>query len=177
MSTKRVAWAHRERACVRPILHPDSGLRYSRRVNAVERILRATRAGTVGAGMLLLSSCGSTESDLGLEPLPADVELGCGEDPGTDSMMGQCCTRVVCAEPVTGECSHRPITGHFGSGECSCGPVLGPFEIDEADPVHRAPRTAGPCCYVVSSAGCTGRPLHIDDEARVASVVRRADWC
>lgn len=96
-----------------------------------------------------------------------------GEDGGF-GYHGQCCELALCTQLDAGACppAHQMVhklPGYPpGSGSCECSPIHGPY----------APHAAaeGPCCYLVGSIGCDGRPLLVAGQPRVAPVVGRADW-
>ena len=166
-------------------------------MKTLDRFLESIRAGAALAG-LLAGACGGSpgtavDADLptdaadagqtieGLPPLPSNMFVCTGEifGPG-QGYSGQCCEHLVCRQPVEGVCPTGNDGKFYGSGNCLCGgdhPIQGPFAVDPADPITADARMAGPCCYVTNSIVCTGRPLHIDESARVAAVVGRSDWC
>ena len=50
------------------------------------------------------------------------------------------------------------------------------YDPQQTPALEKASDGTPACCYVTSLSGCTGRPLEVDDELRVARLVRRAAW-
>lgn len=130
----------------------------------------------------------STSGNNGTTTAPPDLPevdesvLGCtGEG---DEFSGPCCAEVACYEAGGTACADpetdRPYdiaaslgyTG-LGSGTCLCG-VSGPYDVESS---HQLTDDTGECCYIISTQGCTGRPLTCDGgEVRTAPVTERTDW-
>lgn len=125
--------------------------------------------------------------DAGPSYPPAPEPGACPPDDGSDpeAFSGPCCDAVECYEPPPGEAcpeaaeyeQDNVIAGHLGhdglgSGECLCG-VDGPWDPTSAEAFSNR---GGRCCYTISIQWCTGRPLVVAGVARVAPLVRRADW-
>ena len=95
-----------------------------------------------------------------------------GEGEG-DSWSGPCCVDVYCMERGEGACpdpdevdTEALVGEQLGSGSCDCSPVDGPWKVQGEDG----------CCYLVGIQSCTGRPMLVDDQDRVASTVRGRRW-
>ena len=118
--------------------------------------------------------------------------------------LGPCCPAIRCYEPGTrpggggaggapsssaddcvvpgeilpgrgnraGEVAELLGYDHLGSGQCLCG-VQGPFDRSSA---RAHTDDMGRCCYSISIQWCTGRPLLVEDVARMAPLVLRSDW-
>lgn len=167
------------------------------------RVERLVAAAAWGAGLAIVAGCGgNTEAgasaDAGRDAAMKDVatdavvdvasdatdaaplvpypdNLGCSGPVYDSGYYGQCCTEALCGQADGGVCPPADSVMYWlpgyppGSGTCTCGgSATGPF----------APRTAseGPCCYVVGSIECDGRPLLVAGRPRLAPVVERADW-
>ncbi|MCA9595187.1 MAG: hypothetical protein KC776_17840 [Myxococcales bacterium] len=95
-------------------------------------------------------------------------------------LTGPCCENVRCVDVPGGACPDASqiayedlgITG-LGSGSCGCGTFGGPYDHDSAAPYSD---TQGACCYTYSTMGCTGRPLLVAGEMRLAPLVVGNDW-
>lgn len=112
-------------------------------------------------------------------------DLGCSGPVHDGGYYGQCCVEALCYTPSSGACmaANDPMIRSTlpgfppGSGSCSCAEVggeavRGPFARNADNPNE----TDGSCCYLVGSISCEGRPLCIEGEQVVASIVTRNDW-
>lgn len=126
---------------------------------------------------------GDGGADVGSQLPPIPAPGACDPDDG-DEFSGPCCDNIHCIDPPAGEaCEASTVDNQYnlaaragytdlGSGSCLCG-VRGPYS-----PEGREAYTddEGRCCYNVIISWCTGRPLRIEGEARLARLVERADW-
>jgi hypothetical protein len=94
-------------------------------------------------------------------------------DGNRDSWSGPCCVDIYCIPRTDATCADpdaltaEEVTGEvLGSGSCECAPVDGPWQVQGEDG----------CCYLVGVQSCTGRPLPVDGQQRLASVVRGRRW-
>ncbi len=95
-------------------------------------------------------------------------------------LVGPCCENVRCYDPPGGGCPDGSQVTHadlgltgLGSGTCACGSIGGPYDHDSAAPYAQTP---GACCYTVSTQGCTGRPLLVAGQMRLAPLVAGSAW-
>lgn len=142
-------------------------------------LLRAAHWGTA----LAVSGCTTSLEPDDLEPAPA---LECDPDhpdivrDPENELEQTCCQILACGQTTGGTCETAADVDTYqlsdyppGSGSCSCGELVGPFENPDTA-VHQG----GPCCYVIGSYSCVGRPIIIDDRVRLAAVtVGPSDWC
>ena len=151
-------------------------------MTALPRALDSIKAGATAALLMAGAGCWTPPTPAVAPPLPPDFALAC-EGPAYPSdaslgYLGQCCDHLICRQAdVNGICPADD--GRFyGSGQCRCGTggTQGPFSVDATGPFAEQRRN-GPCCYVTRSIGCTGRPLRVEDDVRLAAVVLRSDWC
>ena len=144
--------------------------------------LRLTLALQSGVALAMLSGCGGASESSGgevqlRESLETPPETSCEPDPdsGCDN-----CTTVRC----------------YGENEVTCLPVSAEVELEEqgvlfpssirqenlqasdGGPYRGTDEKEGQCCYLIHSVQCIaiGRPLVIEEQFSVASVVKRSDW-
>lgn len=141
------------------------------------------QGGTLHSGGATGGEAGATGGDAGsgqlLQPYPT-TGLGCFGPFHNDGYYGQCCYAASCYTPPEGEkCSASADRSILppGSGSCSCEEngqpdVSGPYA---PNPTH-VPLQAGPCCYLIGSIACEGRPFFVDGQLLLADVVARDDW-
>ena len=138
--------------------------------------------GLPGVAAPLQSGCSESHRDLGalLDPIPAP-DGGYPVCTGEETMFtGPCCQDVHCYTPEGGAAcpSSEAVAledlgvSAPGSGVCACG-TTGPFSSEGAE---RYTSSVGECCYVVGTMGCTGRPLVIGGEVRVAALLSSSAW-
>jgi hypothetical protein len=98
----------------------------------------------------------------------------CGDVPDPSGVG--CCFDVVCADFDDSQDACPPPNTVFGNG-CSCGAEnKGPYAPSKTYPPASPNQVGKPCCYLVASGGCLGRPLIADNQMLIAGLVRSSDW-
>jgi hypothetical protein len=159
------------------------------------------QGGAGGSGGALTDAAAGTGGTGGASTLPAIPPPPVGGTPqdggaaypqcygeGNPMLFGPCCLRVFCIEPPAGQTACKPANAvtsqdigypSLGSGTCMCSvpgrPVgfSGPYSPESA---QQYSVSQGPCCYLIGLHWCTGRPLLIDGQARVAELVSNTGW-